>query len=182
MLMIDTVSKKNYDFSVLRKLRKSQNLTIEALSRNSKVSSAVISKLERNQGSPELDTLFRLGKSLGLTATDLIAMAELRTSQHCKAQRYDSGDFNLEAISYSNTKCHYGHAKKSGKLSRPEVHSDDYEVCWVLEGEVEINLPDELHLLKKGDALQFDAVLPHSYRVLEDCQVIILHLHKDKRF
>lgn len=180
--MVKKAQNTHYDFTSLRNLRKSKNMTIGALSESSKVSAAVISKLERNQASPELDTLFRLGKSMGMTATDLISLAENPTSHRNKAKRYDSGDFSFEAISYANCKCHYGSAKKSGDLSRPEIHEDDYEICWVLDGHVEISLPDETHQLSKGDALQFDAILPHSYKVLEDCQVIILHLHKDKRF
>jgi transcriptional regulator with XRE-family HTH domain len=172
----------NYDFSVLRKLRKAQEWTIAQLSETSSVSSAVISRLERNQGSPELDTLFRLGKALGMTATDLISLAEFRSSQKVEAVKYHSGSFDFESINYLNAKCHFGEAKASGKLSRPEVHKDEYEICWVLEGQVDITVSDEHHNLTKGEALQFDAILPHSYRVIEDCKVFIIHLHKEKRF
>ena len=49
-----------YDFSILRSLRKRSNLTIADVSDKSGVSPAVISKLERNQTSAELETLFRI--------------------------------------------------------------------------------------------------------------------------
>lgn len=45
-----------------------------------------------------------------------------------------------------------------------------------------IRLPRETHDLSPGDALQFDAVLDHSYEALSDCEVLILHLTKPKRF
>ena len=77
----DLDGKPVYDFSVLRELRKREGMTIAALSKRSGISSAVISKLERNQTLAELDTLYRLSKVYGLTATDLLALAESRIAQ-----------------------------------------------------------------------------------------------------
>ena len=54
-----------FDFSVLRELRKREGLTIEATSKRSGVSPAVISKLERNQTRAELETLFRISRVFG---------------------------------------------------------------------------------------------------------------------
>ena len=31
-------------------------------------------------------------------------------------------------------------------------------------------------------SLQFDALMPHTYEVLEDCEIIIIHLKKGNRF
>ena len=65
-----------YDFSVLRELRKRRNLTINELSSLCGVSYVALSKLERNQGNPELKTLDRISKSLGLASHSLLALAE----------------------------------------------------------------------------------------------------------
>ena len=51
-------------------------MTLADLSKASGVSGPVISKLERNQQSAELDTLYRLGRAFGMSATDLLALAE----------------------------------------------------------------------------------------------------------
>ncbi len=175
-------SETPYDFSVLRRIRKSEGLTIEALAGRTGLSSAVISRIERNQSSPELDTLFRLGKAFGVTATELIGLVEKQTCHCVKEEQYETDGFVFRKVEYGNVRCLLGESSAGGVASRPDVHKDDYEVCWVLRGRVVIELPNETHDLSVGDAVQFDAMLRHSYRALEDCQVVLVHIKKGKRF
>ncbi|MDP2137620.1 MAG: helix-turn-helix transcriptional regulator, partial [Candidatus Didemnitutus sp.] len=65
-----------FNFTVLRSLREQREMTLADLSAASGVSVAVISKLERNQQSAALDTIYRLARAFGLSATDLLALAE----------------------------------------------------------------------------------------------------------
>jgi transcriptional regulator with XRE-family HTH domain len=171
-----------FDFSVLRDLRKREELTIEETSRMSGVSAAVISKLERNQTQAELSTLFRLSRVFGLNATDLISLAESRTAHKKSSREHVSGGFTFQTVSYANVESFHGFAEKGAQVSRPEIHHDDYEICWVLNGAIRIALPHETHDLRAGDALQFDAILAHTYEALEDCEILIMHLNKGKRF
>ena len=67
-------------------------------------------------------------------------------------------------------------------LSKPQLHSDDFETCWLRRGKLRIILPNETCLLEPGMSVQFDALLPHTYEVLEDCEVFIVHLKKGNRF
>jgi quercetin dioxygenase-like cupin family protein len=76
----------------------------------------------------------------------------------------------------------FGSAKTGAEVTNPQIHQDDYEMCWVLEGKVQICLPNESYVLKGGESVQFDAVLVHTYKVLEDCRLIIVHITKQKRF
>jgi transcriptional regulator with XRE-family HTH domain len=171
-----------YDFSVLRDLRKHQLLTIGDVSDRSGISPAVISKLERNQNLAELDTLFRLARVFGMSAADLLALAESRTAHKKAAVRHDSGGFTFDEVDYANVRCLHGEAGAGGTVSRPEIHRDDFEVCWVIRGHLRVTLPSEKHDLRTGEALQFDAILPHSYEAVTDVEVMILHLVKSKRF
>lgn len=171
-----------YDFRILRDLRKREGHNIATVSRLSGVSPAVISKLERNQSVAELETLFRLGRVFGMTATDLLSLAESRIAHKKQATRRISGPFSFQEIQYANARCLFGHAPKGSAISRPEIHQDDYEVCWVLEGEIKLQLPRETHHLLSGEGIQFDAILEHTYEALETSSFIILHLRKAKRF
>jgi transcriptional regulator with XRE-family HTH domain len=171
-----------FDFAVVRNLRKQHGMTIGELSAQSGVSPAVISKLERNQSRAELATLFKLSRVFGINAADLLSLAESRTAQRTPARAYTSGDFAFQNVSYANVECFHGFGKRGARVARPEVHHDDYEICWLLKGAIRITLPHEVHELKAGDALQFDAVQEHSYEALEDCELVIIHLDKGKRF
>jgi len=171
-----------YDFSILRSLRKKSSLTIAEVSEQSGVSQAVISKLERNQTVAELETLFRIARVFDMSAADLVALAESRTAHRKQAGHRTQSGFSFDEVLYDNVKCLYGEGKSGDLLSRPEVHGDDFEICWVLQGTVEISLPGETHRLTSGESLQFDAILEHAYHIIEDCRLIILHIKKTRRF
>lgn len=171
-----------YNFSVVRDLRKRDGLTIADLSKKTGISPAVISKLERNQAVAGLGTLFRLARAFGITAAELLALIESRTAQCKKETERIAGDFHFRMIEFANSKCYYAEASKGAQRSNPDAHRDDYETCWVLEGSVKVVLPYETHVLKAGDCLQFDALFEHTYEAMEDCRIIIQHIHKQKRF
>lgn len=170
------------DFSVLRDLRKRSGMSIGVLAEKSKVSASVISKLERNCTAAEMETLYRIAKVFNLTLSDLISLAENRTSQRTESESYVSGDFHFERVSYRNVRCMHAFVRTGEKVSKGEIHGDDYEVCWVLSGKMQITLPGENMILAAGGSVQFDALLPHTYEALEDSQIIIIHQGKDKRF
>ena len=170
------------NFCILRELRKRENLSIAELASRSGVSASVISKLERNVSTAELDTLYRIARALGTTLAELIALAEERGAQVANEERYRSGEFSFRRVGYGNIRCMRAVAAKGARLSTPELHKDDYEILWVLRGRVRFTLPNETHLLEAGQSIQFDALLCHTYEVLEDCELFIAHLKKNKRF
>jgi transcriptional regulator with XRE-family HTH domain len=171
-----------FDFSVLRRLREQHAMTLSDLSSASKVSMGVISKLERNQTSAELDTVFRLARAFGLSATDLLAMTESSLAHRVKQTAYRSGQFTFRQIRFANVVGLLGEAPAGASVKRPEIHHDDTEVCWMIAGSLRLVLPHETAELKEGMSIQFDAILEHTYEALTDCRFIILHLRKDKRY
>ncbi|MFA5687629.1 MAG: XRE family transcriptional regulator [Kiritimatiellales bacterium] len=172
-----------FDFSVLRDLRRRDGFTIADLSQRTGISPAVISKLERNQSAAELNTLFRFAKAFGITAAELIALAESRTAHVTKETARKVGDFRFRQIEFANSRCLYAEAKSGAIRNDPRAHSaDDYETCWVLAGKVKITLPNESYLLEAGDSVQFDTLFEHTYEVIEDCRIVIQHIRKNKRF
>ena len=179
---VASASNDMYDFSFLRELRKHEGLTIGDVSARSGISAAVISKLERNRSGVELGTLFKLGRAFDMSATDLIALAESRLAHKKQSRSYHSDGFRFKKIDYANVDCFLGEAEAGAKVSRPEIHHDDYEICWVLKGRIRLTLPHEQFVLKGGDSVQFDAIQAHTYEALEDTRLIIIHLRKGKRF
>ncbi len=174
--------KDMYDFSVLRRLRKTENMSIMELSERSGVSAAVISKLERNQTVAELDTIYRLSRVFGMNPSDLLRLAEARSAHKANESSHNAEDFFFREVAYGNIKCLYGTAKEGGKVSRPNIHKDNYELCWVLKGELLFHLPHEKIVIKAGEAIQFDALLEHTYEALKDVEMLVLHIRKEKRF
>jgi len=179
---MQSASIKSLDFSVVRSLRRREGLTLEELSRRSGLSISVLSKLERNQNLVELETLYRLARAFGLSASDLLSLAESVAAHPKTGKRYTSGPFEFEKISYQGIDCFHATAGAGGTLSKPEAHGDDLEICWVHTGRIRITLTHEQHELGPGQALKFDAALEHTYEILEDAALTIIHLTKSHRF
>ena len=158
-----------------------QAYTIADVAENSGISTAVISRIERNQAMPELETLARLAKVFAMSATDLLGLAENRLAQITSAQHYVSGGFHFQNINFLNLQIFLGAGPAGAKASRPEVHHNDTEICWVLIGSVELLVGPDRYVLKEGEAIQFDAMLKHEYCALQECKLLTLHLHKGKR-
>jgi len=170
------------DFSVVRDLRKRAGMTLDDVSRQSGVSIAGLSKLERNQNMVELDTLYRLARVFSLSATDLLSLAESCSAKLKEVERYTSGPFKFERVQFKGINCFRATAKAGDSLRKPEAHGDEFEICWLHKGSIRITLPREQHTLKPGQALKFDAALEHSYDILESSEMSIIHIEKTHRF
>ncbi|KAF0095469.1 MAG: putative transcriptional regulator [Puniceicoccaceae bacterium 5H] len=175
-------AKSVFDFSILRELRKQHGLTIDEVSNRSGVSVAVISKLERNQTRAELETIYKISRAFELSAADLLGLAESPFAHREKETSYRSDGFQFRRISYANAIVLVGDAPAGAAVKRPEIHHDDYEICWVTQGHLRLQLPHESYELTSGQSLQFDAVLEHTYEALEDSHIVIIHLRKEKRY
>lgn len=171
-----------YDFSVLRELRRHEGLSIADVSAQSGVSPAVISKLERNQTLAGLDTLYRLARVFAMTPSDLLAIAESPSARRRVATEHVNHGIRFQEISYGNLRCLLGQAPAGSATERPQVHSDDFEICWVLSGRIVFHLPHEKLVLASGEAIQFDGVLDHRYEAIEESRFLLIHLQKPKRF
>ena len=180
--MPDSPDKPELDFSIVREVRTQAGMTLQDVADRSGISVASLSKLERNQNLVELETLYRLAKVFGLSASDLLSLVESRTAHRKSAERYQSGPFEFEKLAYQGVELFHGKARAGGELKHPEAHGDDHEICWVRSGRIHIRFSHEQHTLGPGEAIQFDAVLPHTYEILEDATVIIAHLQKTHRF
>lgn len=175
-------SPQHYDFSVVRRLRKRENFTLAQLAERSGISIAVISKLERNQSTAELETLYKIASVFGMTAADLIALAESPLAHRKRAESYQSGAFFFHRIRYANHTALLGEAEKGARLNRPDVHGDDLETCWVISGELRLTIGEQTLVLQSGESVQFDAIQNHTYEALSATIFVILHLKKGNRF
>lgn len=179
---MNEVQSLSLDFGMIRDLRKRAGLTLQQVSERSGLSIASLSKLERNQNLVELETLHRLARVFGLSASELLALAESPTAHRKQASAYRSGPFDFEKLAYQGVELFHASGRAGDSLSHPEAHGDDHEICWVRKGRVHIAFRHERHTLGPGDALKFDAVLPHTYEILEDAELVIAHLTKTHRF
>jgi transcriptional regulator with XRE-family HTH domain len=157
-----------YDFAILRDLRKTRNLSITDLATKCGVSYVAISKLERNQGNPELKTLDCIAKALGLSTHNLLALADKRRPVQASEQSGKIlGKATCRFVNLDGTRIFVIRAPKGAAGSEGAMHNDDYERCFVLDGRLKINVRENEYTLGAGDGLVWDSLYDHAYEALE---------------
>ncbi|MBN2583776.1 MAG: XRE family transcriptional regulator [Planctomycetes bacterium] len=162
-----------YDFSIIRHIRKKLGLTIYGLSEKCGVSYVALSKLERNLGNPELKTLDKIARALGVQTHNLLALAEHDRPEVVTAERtVDEHGLHLYRASFGGISVSQVTAETGSFVSAEHEHRDDYEICFVLKGKVRLTVRNSEYEITPGQAVRFDCIFEHRYDALEDAEVI----------
>ena len=157
----------------VRELRRGRGLTLEGLAERSGVSRAMISKLERGEKNPTLVVAAKLAEGLGVTLSQLAGMEERREvvvipRERRMVMRDPETGFERQLLSpnavgigveFIRNKIPEG--SNSGEFL---PHRKGVEEQIVVEqGTLEATLAGEKYLLGEGDAIYFEADVPHRF-------------------
>ncbi len=182
---------KNYAIGAkLRALRLKKKMGLVELGRHSGLSAAMLSKVERGKLFPTLPTLLRIALvfSVGLEfffsedhKRQVVGIVR-RGERKRFPERPDGRDisFYFESLDFAavERKLNAYHAEfqplPAGKARTH--HHPGVEFLSILRGKLEINIAAARHVLDAGDAIYFDASLPHSYRRVsrKACSAIVV--------
>lgn len=174
----------------IRRLRVQRGLSLSALAREARVSKSTLSKLERRQANPSMDTLWSLAEALNVPFGSLFVtdgrhpMIEvLRQDQAAKVVRDGRGAF-LSRNTKLDSRFIVRHMLSRHTRGELEVYSVDIapntereasahskgviEHAFAVAGRVEIRVGDVVEELNEGDRMSFLADRPHVYRALDE--------------
>ena len=157
----------------VRDLRKDRGLTLDELAAASGVSRAMISKLERGEKNPTLVIAARLAEGLGVSLSRLAGVEERREVVVVPREKRPvlrDPETGFERQSLSPTFAGRGveflrNVVPEGSTSGDfPPHRKGVEEHLVVErGQLEATLGGETYLLREGDALFFEADVPHRF-------------------
>jgi transcriptional regulator with XRE-family HTH domain len=178
----------DYDFRVMRVLRRRLGLTLQGLASRSGLAYPTVESVETNKSLPSLKTLDALAGALQVSASDLIGLAERRLVQRRRAQvedratlKADRGLEKCRVARYDKGKLIRVTAEKGDYVHVMGLHEDVNEFCYVLSGCVELQVEDETFRLEQDDTILFDGLLDHSYTQIEAGEYVTVHIPKDLR-
>lgn len=162
----------------LRALRLKKKLGLVELARHTGLSTALLSKLERGKMFPTLPTLLRIAMVFSVDLDYFFAdhrkHRALAVVRRAARQRFPESPgrrdpaYHFESLTFpvAEPKCEAFlatfHPLADGK-ARPHEHAG-VEMIYTLSGELEVTVESTVHTLESGDAMYFDASVPHSYR------------------
>lgn len=160
----------------IRALRKTKKLGLAQLGAHTGLSTAMLSKIERGQLFPTLPTLLRIAMVFGVgldhffRPDDRPLIAVVRADQRLRlptppgdgppAYLFESLDF---PAADRRMESFYAEFPADSTPSKPHAHGSA-ELVYVIGGELEVTVGDEVVVLGGGDAVYFDSSVPHSYR------------------
>jgi transcriptional regulator with XRE-family HTH domain len=157
----------------LRRLRGQRGLSLEKLSKLSGVSRAMLGQIELGQSAPTINVLWKIASALGVPFSGLISARSegglhvLRASQAKLLTSHD-GSFSSRALFPFDSPRRvefYQLTIRPGGLERAEAHNPGTtENLVVAQGQVEIEVSGRREPLDAGDAIVFEADVPHVYR------------------
>jgi transcriptional regulator with XRE-family HTH domain len=160
----------------VRAYRRQQEITVAELAGITGLSIGMLSKIENGNTSPSLTTLQTLANALSVPITSFFRrFEETRQAVHTKSgEGVETDREGTRANHQYNLLGHIG-SNASGVIVEPYLitltaKSDVFqtfqhggiETIYMLEGEVDYRHGDDVHALKPGDTLFFDADAPHG--------------------
>lgn len=162
----------------LRRLRGERGLSLEGLAKISGVSRAMLGQIELGQSAPTINVLWKIARALDLPFSALITAQKTvtgtRVLQAAKTKRLTShdGSFSSRALFPFDEPRRvelYELELKKGGIEVADAHAPGTrENLVVSKGRVEIAVDGVVHVLGAGDAVVFEADVPHHYKNVGD--------------
>ena len=163
----------------VRTLRLKKKIGLVDLGKHTGLSPALLSKIERGRLFPTLPTLLRIALVFGVGLEYFFAgarekplVAVTRKSQQVelpeRAGAREAAAYRFASLDYPATErrfnCYYAEfLPVAPEKLRPHDHAG-VEFIYVIEGTLSVHMNGEEHALEAGDAVYFDATIPHAYR------------------
>lgn len=154
----------------LKRLREERKLSLGQLAELAGVSKVILSKIEKGDSNPTINTIWKITGAFHLPYTSLLEMPE-STALHIRKKDISELTEDKYHIFPYYTKT----ADRNFELYQIEAEpgcehasighsSNSFEYIMMMEGEMILETGGERYELVKDDALMFDASAAHTYR------------------
>lgn len=162
----------------VRALRLKKKIGLVDLGKHTGLSAALLSKIERGRLFPTLPTLLRIALVFGVGLEYFFAGAREKplVAVMRKSERVDLPEragarevaYRFASLDYSATERRFNaYFAEFFPVALDKLKSHEHagvEFVYVIQGVLSIHIEGEEHALNMGDAIYFDASVPHAYR------------------
>ena len=158
-----------------KEARESRGLSIFDIYLRTNIDVEQLSQIEEGTVIPPLGTVIKLAKGLDIKIGYLISGEEekaytiVRKDDRKVTSRYDPSKEKRYGYGYESLAPHKTDRQMDPFLVTLEPSEtehersthDGQEFIFVLQGEMEVRLEDEIHILEPGDSIYYDSTVPH---------------------
>lgn len=159
----------------VRQVRDKQGLSLEDVSQRTDIDISMLSQIEEGIVAPPLGTIIKLAKALEMRMGYFISgepdmpYTIVRHRDRKVVSRYDSKKAKYYGYEYESLAPHkkdrhmepFLVTLEPAETEEERSTHDGQEFIFVLQGQMEVRLGEEVHLLDPGDAIYYDSTVPH---------------------
>lgn len=166
----------------LRRIRNQRGLSLERLSKLSGVSRAMLGQVELGQSAPTINVLWKISSALGVPFSALITARgggglQVLRAEHAKHLTSHDGSYSSRALFPFDEPRRvefYELRMRPGSVEKADAHNPGTtENLVVAAGGVEIEVGGRKETLQAGDAIVFQADVPHVYRSRSERETVM---------
>lgn len=166
----------------LKKLRQNRDMSLETLANETGYKAGYIDRIEKEEVIPPVAVLLTMAQALKVDSGVLLQDED---EQEAAERRSDAVRKRTDRYSYQVLTPETGHKHLKGFLVAIDPASDldgagyqheGEEFHYVLSGEVEVKVGENVNQLKAGDSLHFNSSLVHTLRNTGDeiCEILVV--------
>lgn len=164
--------------AAIRHRRKAMGKTLVEVAKEAELTTGFISQVERGISSPSLASLLSIAASLQTTIEQLLSVRE-DYSEYIQKDKRQTYSLGLNGRLYERLGPGFAGAlfhpsiihRPPGHVSEKMCHAGEV-FCYLMEGQVEYHLGDEVHIMSAGDTIHHDTSKPHYSKVISDTETV----------
>jgi len=159
----------------VRRVRESRGLSLQDISLRTDIDVSMLKQIEEGALAPPLGTIIKLAKALEMKIGYFISGEEdraytiVRQDDRKVVSRYDSKRAKYYGYEYESLAPHkkdrhmepFLVTLEPAETEEERSAHDGQEFIFVLEGNMEVRLGEEIHILESGDTIYYDSTVPH---------------------
>ena len=158
----------------IRKFRQVEKFTLKELSKASKVSISMISKIENSQTLPSIATYIKIAFALGISFGELISDdnkdIDISIVQAIERPIISKGPYTASPLAYKKKmkkmEPFIFYYSKGNKF--PKHFHENEEMIYVTKGTLEFKYGKQIMVLHKGDCAYYNGAIEHGARAISD--------------
>jgi len=169
----------------LKGIRLQSDLTIQELAEKSKVSSNMISRIERGLTIPSVEILMKLAgvfdKSINYFVEDVSTTHEVvftRPGERDTTVYDDEANMHTESFTSGlrdpQFMSFYCTVPPGGTSGEDKMYHPGDELIYLVDGTLQVTIAGEAYLLRPGDSLTFKSHLPHRWDNVGDGEAKVI--------
>jgi electron transfer flavoprotein alpha subunit len=154
----------------VRRLRKSHDLSLEALAQATGQSPEFIEKVERDEVTPSVSFLLRFASTLKVDPGTFLSREQKTQIKNMRAQAFvkRTKDYSYQTLSSGGENDHlraFMITIEPKQSHKPVAYKHEgEEFIFVMEGDLQLTLEGKAHHLKPGESFHFNSDTPHKLK------------------